>query len=125
MACCNGEYHNEAVCPCKEIVDVIYPEKRGEIMSAIGSVMTDLSDIGSELGKLTVPNDYLGQKVVERLGKISESFGQNANSSVESLKGTIESYIEGKIEMHKGHCASWQKAKDLYEANLNSDDVEE
>ena len=96
---------------CLTIANSIYPGLRGEIGSSIQKINGTLDSITSELNSLTIPDDYLGSMVKEKLGTIIANFGSD-KSNVNAIKGQIDAFIGEKIEEHLKHYENWKRAQE-------------
>ena len=94
MACDNGKEG------CKNIVNNIYPRLSSEVNSAISAINSGLSEIGSSLGGLSIPDDYLGSKVKDRIQKINNLINEDM-SDVKMESSNIRTFISEKTEEHK------------------------
>lgn len=96
---------------CLRIATDIYPGLQGEIDGSIQTIVSSLNDITGELSTLTVPGDYLGNKVREKLETIISSLDSD-KSNVEAAKGNIDTFIGEKVEEHLEHYDSWEREQE-------------
>ena len=97
---------------CLNIYSKVYPNAKDSIGSSISTIKGELNDIESKLNELFIPNDYLGSKVKEQLKEISINL-QEDESSLDSLKKSINTFVDTQIKTHKGHYDNWKKQQDL------------
>ena len=92
---------------CKDIANkyTIYVE---DISQSVSSIKINLSKIKSELESLSVPNDYLGEKVKSRLESICSNFSSD-ESSIDGAFSSIESFANEKKNDHMQHEADYQE----------------
>ena len=101
---------------CNAIV-LDYESKKGQIAGKLSSMKSDISNITSELNSLSVPDDYIGSKVVEKIKSITTDLS-TSEASVESFKGTVNSYIQGRQAIHAEHYEKWKAAEEVRLAEL-------
>ena len=101
MACGQGRTSG-----CEEIYKIIYPTLVSEIDSSMATVNLNLNNIVSTLSGLKVPDDYLGQKVQSQINNLCNTFSEDT-ASVSAEKGLIDSFVSGKIELHRRHHAQY------------------
>ena len=111
---------------CLKLYSVTYPNLESEINTSISSADGEINEIISELSNLYVPDDYLGNKVQNRLQEICNSFSEDSDK-LKTEKNKINSFINTKIEEHRQHYNSWQKAQEIAKqrrmAKLKEDDI--
>ena len=93
---------------CLNIARSIYPGLKGEIDSSISNVNNQVEEILGELSSLTIPEDYLGNKVKMKLDEICSGF-ETDKSELSAAKANINAFIDGKIQEHYSHYNEWQR----------------
>ena len=91
---------------CLKIAESTYPSLQSEINTSVNSINTELSDVVSSLQSLTIPDDYLGEKVKDRITSITASLGDD-QSSVDAINSELDSFISEKITEHTEHYNEW------------------
>ena len=74
-----------------------YPELQSTINSSIKTITTGLTEITNELNALTIPEDYLGQKVKRELKSICSNLSSD-QSNIVAASGNIEDLLEKKLK---------------------------
>ena len=96
---------------CINIANVTYPKLQGEINSSIKTITSSLNEITSELSALTIPEDYLGQKVKKQLESIVSNLDSDQGNIVDA-GGTVGMFIGKRVEEHRNHYNAWKRAQD-------------
>lgn len=96
---------------CLTIANSIYPGLQSEINSSVKTITTGLNEITTELNTLTIPDDYLGEKVKKELESITSNLN-NDQSNIVATSGNIGMFIGRKVEEHRNHYNAWKKAQD-------------
>ncbi len=103
MSCNKDEF-------CKNIVNE-YATATGKLNSSFAKLKSEMNDIGNEINGVTVPNDYLGGKVSEKLAQIKCNFDSD-KANVESAESSIISFVNDKKNEHQQHYDDWLLKKD-------------
>lgn len=96
---------------CYTIAKSTYPKLQGEANGAISSAQSDINSIIDSLGGLTIPNDYLGNKVKKKIDEIDKAFSSNVNE-LSTIKGKLDTFVTAKIKEHENHYNAWKKQEE-------------
>ena len=108
---------------CKNIAND-YASKKGGIDSSLSSMKESISMIGSSLNSFSVPDDYIGSKVMAKLSNISGGL-EGAVGGVDSYKSGVDGFIDQKKAEHEDHYNTWKAAQDALKAKKKKEDGDE
>lgn len=103
---CNRDYN------CYSIAKDVYPNLKKDIDESIKKTSTGINDIVDELSILTIPEDYLGTKVKEKVDEMKEFYSEDI-SELGSFNKAIDNFINEKIREHQGHYQEWKRQQEL------------
>ena len=96
---CNKNYE------CRKIAKN-YQTISSDIANKFSKVQGQISDIDDKLSKQIIPNDYLGEKISDKLKKIKENCDSNLGV-IERIKGSMISFVDNKAKEHQKHYENW------------------
>lgn len=96
---------------CLNIARNTYPNLLSGIDNSTLFINNQINDVIEELNSLIIPNDYLGNKVKEKLDEINENLNNDV-SELNTFKNNINSFIEKKIKEHEKHYIDWQNMQE-------------
>ena len=110
---------------CNSLANIKYPTKRTKLVGELNKISTDLDTILGEINGISaiVPDDYVGQKVKE---KISEGLLKDiaaCQNDVAAEKSKIETFIGQKIDEHQGHYREWKRKQEAKVEKPGEDEV--
>jgi len=117
MACSRNE-------SCNYLANVTYPNYKVNINENIDKINTGLEDIREQFSEMDVPSDYLGGKVLEELGKITEEITDKI-SDLSTTKQKVNVFINNKISEHRGHYNDWKYRQELQRSSDSQETKEE
>ena len=100
---CNRNYG------CQKLANTVYPNLKTEVGKDITKAKSEIEEIVNTLKGLSIPEDYLGEKISTRLNEICSDFNSDAGE-LDSTKASINSFIDTKIVEHNIHYQKWQSA---------------
>jgi hypothetical protein len=92
-----------------------YSSSKGSINTNLNSVKTSISEIDTKLKSFNVPNDYIGNKVLEKINSISSDLS-TSSSNVDSFKQSVNTFINQKEQEHRNHYQAWKKKQEELKA---------
>lgn len=110
---------------CNSLANIKYPAKKTKLVGELNKISTDLDTILGEINGINaiVPDDYVGQKVKEKISKGLLKDIENVSNDVEEEKTKIETFISGKIEEHQGHYREWKRKQEAKVEKPGEDEV--
>lgn len=99
---------------CNSLANVKYPAKRTKLVGELNKISTDLDTILGEINGIAeiVPDDYVGQKVTEKIREGLLKDITNVQNDVEEEKTLIGNFIEQKIDEHQEHYREWKRKQE-------------
>ena len=112
---------------CNSLANIKYPAKKTKLVGELNKISADLDTILGEINGINaiVPDDYVGQKVKEKISKGLLKDIENVSNDVEEEKTKIETFISGKIEEHQGHYREWKRKQEAKVEKPGEDEVNE
>ena len=101
---------------CLNIANNVYPGLQGEINGSISSITNNVNEIISGLSGLSIPDDYLGEKVKSQVDSICGSLTSDVGE-ISSLSGSINNFVGSKIEEHQEHYRNWLAQQEWQKKN--------
>jgi len=92
---------------CYTIARKVYPELKTDISDSIDKTSVELNEIVDELNTLKIPEDYLGEKVKEKIDEMKDYFTSDI-SDLKLFDNAIERFINEKINEHEEHYQNWK-----------------
>jgi hypothetical protein len=88
-----------------------YVSRKDSINSDLNSLSENINTIGESINNFEIPNDYIGNKVQEKLKNISLDLESNSNN-ITSFKSEVNSFVDSKVLEHRNHYQAWKKAQE-------------
>lgn len=88
-----------------------YAAAASSLEGAFSGLESAVSDLGSSIGSVSVPDDYLGEKIVPALGNIASGIS-SISGMVSGLKGGAISFARGKEQEHRQHYIAWKEEQE-------------
>ncbi len=108
MNCSMNEY-------CKNIAED-YASRALTIKKEFAGITEDIDNTIDELKKLIVPEDYLGNQIIEKLKKIKPLLEDDVQN-INNVKTKVVSYAESRQEEHWHHYENWlEKEREMEKA---------
>ena len=104
---------------CKVIANNYHLAKQ-ELKSDFASIKNKLNDINDKLTTLNIPDDYLGNKVHEKLEILSECF-QSDESMTSNEENSVMNFATSMQNEHDSHYNKWYQSQKL---KKNQDEVD-
>ena len=98
-----------------------YGPKKGQINADLNNVSESISTINTKLKSFSVPEDYIGNKVIEKINSISNRLIASSDN-VDSFKNSVDSFIDNKEQEHRSHYNAWKKRYDEMMAKKSGDE---
>lgn len=95
---------------CYRIYIKEYPSYLGTIDPAIRSIKTQIEEVETSLTGLSLPDDYLGNKIKDKLDILISDIDSD-KSSISAETTAIRSHIITKRAEHKEHYEEWKIKK--------------
>ena len=96
---------------CLKIANSTYPGLKTEIDSSSTAITDNIQSVIDELSALSVPDDYLGEKVSSRLKTICTELTSDI-ASVKTMNSSIDGFIDEKITEHTNHYNAWKREQE-------------
>lgn len=98
-----------------------YVSRKDSINSDLSSIKENINSISDTINHFTIPSDYIGNKVQEKLKTIFLELESNSNN-ITSFKSDVNSFIDSKVTEHRNHYQTWKKLQEDKE-KVGDDDV--
>ncbi len=98
-----------------------YVSRKDSINSDLSSIKENINSIGESINHFTIPDDYIGNKVQEKLKTIFFELESNRDNLI-SFNGEVNSFIDSKVVEHRNHYQSWKKLQEELK-KVGDDDV--
>lgn len=110
---------------CNSLANIKYPAKRTKLVGELNKISTDLDTILGEINGIAgiVPDDYVGQKVKEKISEGLLKDITNVQNEVEEEKTLIGNFIEQKIDEHQEHYREWKRKQEAKVEQPGEDEV--
>ena len=108
---------------CLSIANTKYPSEKEEINIEFNNIKKDLIELKNALKDLNIPDDHIGEKIIEKLDKIYQSLEEDTNE-VEKANSDLNQFINVKIKEHKNHYYTWKQSQEKSE-NVSLDGGEQ
>lgn len=110
---------------CNSLANIKYPAKRTKLVGELNKISTDLDTILGEINGIAeiVPDDYVGQKVKEKISEGLLKDIANVQNDVEEEKTLIGNFIEQKIDEHQEHYREWKRKQEAEVEQPGEDEV--
>lgn len=110
---------------CNSLANIKYPTKRTKLVGELNKISTDLDTILGEINGISaiVPDDYVGQKVKEKISEGLLKDIDNVQNDVEAEKTLIGTFIEQKIDEHQEHYREWKRKQEAKVEKPGEDEV--
>jgi hypothetical protein len=104
MSCSRDEY-------CNTIANN-YSIRKDNIGNSLKNIKENISTVDEILNGFIIPNDYIGEKVKEKIKKITEELNINCED-VDLIKQDIDSFVTEKENEHREHYHTWKQKQEL------------
>ena len=84
-----------------------YASAKGSLEGAFGGLVSAVSNIESGMGSISIPNDYLGDKVASALDSITGGITE-IQSLVDTLREQAINFADRKEKEHMEHYLKWE-----------------
>ena len=103
MTRCNGEN-------CLSIAND-YINKKSSLNSSLNSMKENITNASDTLNSLSVPEDYIGNKVKQKLESIHNELVADAEI-VGNFNKEISGFVDQKVTEHRNHYHNWRMAQE-------------